>query len=406
MARYIDSEDRSASSALGAWLETEATGQIAHLRLQTGYFALNGLAPLAPTFANVSAGSVAFSAVIGSNEGDTLGADIESVCDLLGLPNSTVSLGIASFSSGLFHPKVVHFARADGSQAAYVGSANLTEAGVTGLNIEAGLILDSSNGDDMSTLQDIADRVDSWFAGGVAGLYPISDRRDVQPLVAGGVLSANPTRTRAPRVSPSSGTGSGISRPSLRSLTTFASLASGAATTTSTGTAVSVPSTPAVAAPTPLAPAITPPTPNDVLIAEIGGGPRWKQANFPISIMQNFFGVNPPSSSTLELTAVDIMGGIESVVNTPTVSVKSQNYRIELGSVTGISYPGNSDRPIGVFKRTAAGKFRYRVFFRAETGYSNLETYLSRNYTGSSHHLKRIITDSPTLAGTWSGCPV
>ena len=27
-----------------------------------------------------------------------------------------------------------------------------------------------------------------------------------------------------------------------------------------------------------------------VLIAEIGGGPRWKQVNFPVSIFQDFFG--------------------------------------------------------------------------------------------------------------------
>ncbi len=26
-----------------------------------------------------------------------------------------------------------------------------------------------------------------------------------------------------------------------------------------------------------------------VLIAEIGGGPRWKQVNFPVSIFQDFF---------------------------------------------------------------------------------------------------------------------
>mgnify|MGYP003397566548 CR=1 FL=1 len=28
----------------------------------------------------------------------------------------------------------------------------------------------------------------------------------------------------------------------------------------------------------------------EVLIAEIGGGPRWKQVNFPIAIFEDFFG--------------------------------------------------------------------------------------------------------------------
>lgn len=30
----------------------------------------------------------------------------------------------------------------------------------------------------------------------------------------------------------------------------------------------------------------------EVLIAEIGGGPRWKQVNFPVEIFENFFGAN------------------------------------------------------------------------------------------------------------------
>ena len=403
MVRYIDSGDRSANQVLGDWLGKEASGSLDHLRLQTGYFSLDGLAPLVPVLGNVAAGATSFSCVIGSNEADTLSADVVKTCNLLGMPNTNVNLGVVSFSRGLFHPKVVHVSRSDGSQAAYVGSANLTVAGVNGLNIEAGLILDTTDGDPPVTLQEIAGRVDAWFTGGAPGFFAVTNTKDIATLVAGNVLSGCTTRTRTARTSSSSTPGSGLRRSSLRSLASFAPISSASSTPASpvTGGGGSTTAAPA----TPAAP-VLPATPSELLIAEIGGGERWKQANFPISIMMNFFGVTPPASSNIELSAIDPSGGVEGVIVTPIVSVKSQNYRIELGSVSGILYPGQSDRPIGVFKRTGAGRFRYRVFFRADAGYGSLETLLASKYSGPLHQLKRYITDSPTLSSAWPSCPV
>lgn len=34
-----------------------------------------------------------------------------------------------------------------------------------------------------------------------------------------------------------------------------------------------------------------------MLIAEIGGGPRWKQVNFPVEIFENFFGAERGNNS-------------------------------------------------------------------------------------------------------------
>lgn len=403
MVRYIDTGNRSANHALGSWLANEASGHVNHLRLQTGYFSLNGLAPIVPVLQNVSTRAASFSAVIGSNEADTLGTDLTQTCSLLGMPNPNVNLGVVSFSNGLFHPKLVHITRSDGSQTAYVGSANLTDAGVSGLNIEAGIILDTADGDAPQTLHEIAGRVDAWFAGGVPGFFSIKSNSDVAALVSGNILSSSTTRTRTVRAGSSASAGSALSRTSLQNLASFP-----AVPLTSATPAVStmVGGAGPITAPASPAPSGAPATASDVLIAEIGGGDRWKQANFPISIMRNFFGVKPPASSNLELSAIDHSGAVESVVVTRTVSVQSQNYRMELGSVSGIPYPGNSDRPIGVFKRIGAGRFRYRVFFRADPGYGNLETFLARNYTGPLRQLKRIITDSHILSTIWPICPV
>ena len=86
---------------------------------------------------------------------------------------------------------------ADGSQAAYVGSANLTFPGISGVNIEAGLVLDTADGDPEPTLAEIAFAVDTWFNGTRDGVHVVRTHDDVAELVAAGVLGLpRPTRPR------------------------------------------------------------------------------------------------------------------------------------------------------------------------------------------------------------------
>ena len=89
--------------------------------------------------------------------------DVEALLAAAGPPRKNLRVGIVSFSNGYFHPKTVHIVRGDRSAAAYVGSANLTQNGVTSLNIEAGLLLDGLQGDDASVLDEIAGAIDWWF---------------------------------------------------------------------------------------------------------------------------------------------------------------------------------------------------------------------------------------------------
>jgi hypothetical protein len=149
---------------------------------------------LAPTLERLRRADGTVTAVVGSNNGDTLESDIERLLELLGIPRTNARLGVVSFGGAFFHPKVYHFTRRDGSQAAYVGSANLTAAGVGSLHVEAGVLLDTRDGDEPPELQRISDSIDRWFgARRIPGLTVVDSALVLPQLQASGVLAAQPT---------------------------------------------------------------------------------------------------------------------------------------------------------------------------------------------------------------------
>ena len=187
---------------------------VSALSWQTGYFTIDGLGPFIPTIERVLANGGELNAIVGSNDSSTLYEDVNKLIIILGIPSSSALLGLANYSSGLFHPKTYHIERVDGSQAAYVGSANLTPAGLGGLNIEAGLILDSRDGDDPGDLDQIRQAIKSWFTSSRPGFEAITGVADADRLLADGVLALAPP----PRVKSSGGTVTTRSRPGLRPL--------------------------------------------------------------------------------------------------------------------------------------------------------------------------------------------
>lgn len=398
--RYLDSETRSQQQALGYWIDKEPAASASHLRLQTGYFSVNGLSGFKKIIQALVGADRPISTVIGSNEKDTTKGDIESLIDLIGCPRPNAQACIVSYSGGLFHPKVIHLTRTDGSQLAYVGSANLTNAGVAAVNIEAGLLLDTNDGDPAPILSEIAVRIDSWFSTARPGASKVTSRADVQKLTDNGILSA--TKPKRPALTGSGGTSTAGSKPLLKPLIGFTPLVTSSTTTNATGggppQSPSAPATTGTAV-TSLAAG------NELLIAEIGAGARWKQANFPISMMQNYFGVNPVANDHIRLHEVESSGAVGNVVNTKVVNVKSQNYRIELSTVSGIPYP-TSGRPIGLFRKIASKEFRYRIFMPSTPDHSTLEKYLAAKYAGPSRQLKRVIVNSSEIQKLWPSCPV
>jgi hypothetical protein len=196
--RYIDSGSRDPKETLAAWLQAELTHAVTELRWQSGYYSADGLSPFVTTIARLSNNNQPIHAIIGSNDGETVLAHVVDLANLLRLPRSNAKLGVVSFSNGLYHPKTYHFRREDGSQAAYVGSANLSLFGVGSQNIEAGLIVDTRDGDPAPTLDAIADSVDDWFNPVRAGLESVADAQDANRLEQQGILAAAPV-PRPPR---------------------------------------------------------------------------------------------------------------------------------------------------------------------------------------------------------------
>lgn len=356
--RYLNSATQNPQDAVGHWVQTENAADVNHLRVTSGYFSLNGLSSFKAIIDALNAHQRDISVVIGANARDTLQSDIDALIDLIQHPRHNTKLAVVGFSNGLFHPKVYHLTRTDGSQLAYIGSANLTPAGITGLNIEAGMLLDTRNGDDPGVLTSIAASVDGWFSAPLnARANIVTGKADTAQLVADGLLGiAQPPRqgTTAPANGPSK-------RPSLKPLVAAPSI---------------MPPVPAVAAPLAqpappagqqqaAAPAPQPPVAaavaNDVLVAEIGKGNRWKQANFPKEVMKTYFGVDPLANEHVSLIPVTAAGVASPPVNTQVVHVKSVNFRIELTAVNGMAYPAQN-MPIAVFRRTKVKEFRYHVY--------------------------------------------
>ena len=192
MVRYIDSGDANPEHTLGAWLQDLAAENIEHLRWQSGYFNAGGLAPLAPLLQDLSEKDLPVTCVIGSNKGETTRKDIEVLVRLLGCPRTEARIVIASYDSGLFHPKVYHATRENGSQIAYIGSSNLTGPAVRGHNIEAGLILDSAEGDSDELLSRVARAIDAWLEKRGQGIHHLREPADIQRLIDASVLRPAP----------------------------------------------------------------------------------------------------------------------------------------------------------------------------------------------------------------------
>lgn len=187
--RYIDSGQRDPSQVLGTWMKDIDASAVAELRLQTGFFGISGITLLLPVFDHLRGTGGLAHCLIGSNDSGTGGPDVRALLIALGLPRPDAKLAVCAFGSGYFHPKVVHIRRANGSQAAYIGSANLTSSGVLGRHIEAGVLLDTNHGDAAGELERIATAVDAWFVEDRAGSFLVGDTSAVDDLVSRGILA-------------------------------------------------------------------------------------------------------------------------------------------------------------------------------------------------------------------------
>ena len=218
--RYIDTGIRTADQTVANWFEQIVAAGVTEFRCQVGYFTLEGCGLLVPTLKRCASEGTPLRLLLGSNSGATLASDVAFLAGALDISRNNVSMGVVTFAGSLFHPKVYHFVRPDRSQAAYVGSANFTGPGTSGLNIEAGIILDTNDGDDEALLREIARQIERWFDEGLPGLFPVNSHTDIHRLLAEHILATAPTRSSAePGEEPrGSDTRSNATKASLRPL--------------------------------------------------------------------------------------------------------------------------------------------------------------------------------------------
>lgn len=131
----------------------------------------------------------------------------------------------------------------------------------------------------------------------------------------------------------------------------------------------------------------------EVLIAEIGGGPRWKQVNFPVNIFENFFGAERGNNDyNIQLMNIAKDGSLGDIEIRQAVSVRSRNYRFEINCAeTQEAYPGNENRPIGLFVKLDSKEFVYQVLMSGDNGYKRVKEYLYSESNNNARELKRAI---------------
>ena len=198
--KYLDNGSGDPlDDALFRWLTTVLTEDVVGIRWQSGFFQASVLGVFEPVLKRLAREGLEAIVLVGSNDGETQSSAVHQMVDLLGLPRSNAHLGVVRYADGLYHAKTLHLRYSDGRELAYVGSANLTSRGINGLNVEAGILCDTDDGDPVEFLAHIKQAAKQWFASNPEGLFIVEDHDDVSRLEERGILAHEPTPSTASR---------------------------------------------------------------------------------------------------------------------------------------------------------------------------------------------------------------
>jgi hypothetical protein len=187
--RYIDTGWREPSESLGHFLDSEITQGPAGLWFQSGFFAYSPLREHEATIKELLAGGSEFHVILGCNNRSLAAPDLRDLIELMG-EAPTTSVTVVSFTNAFFHPKVYAFERRDSSLCAYSGSGNLTPNGLD-RSVEAGLILDTHEGDPKEPIARAIESVVRWANEPASrSVRHVSTLADVNDLVEEGFIAA------------------------------------------------------------------------------------------------------------------------------------------------------------------------------------------------------------------------
>ena len=387
--RYIDNgSGDSLEDALFAWLRTVLTADVVGIRWQSGFFEASVLGVFMPTLQRLADEELDAIVLIGSNDGETQASALHQLVNVLGLPRRNALLGVVSYADGFYHPKTIHLCYRSGREVAYVGSANLTSRGINGLNIEAGIVLDTDEGDPVDLLSHVKQAAREWFVSRPDGLFEVESHDDVNRLEGRSIL----TTERAPRRPRSEG-GEHSRDPLPRRGRRHAlpSVADG-----SKGEDDYIEKEPAK----------EPGPEGDVLIAELAGPGRWGQAAFPQWFINNFFQVLPGTGDALRLLPVTQASGVGVAEERPCGHKEgSRNWYYELGLAAAIgAYPQQPPKPIGIFHRIGDRSCRYTILMPDDESYPTVADFLAANrdrLNRRHNELPRTIVPAVELRNAW-----
>lgn len=381
---YMDNGlGNSQDKAVFTWLDEMLTPDVVGIRWQSGFFQAGVLGLLAPALERLANDDLDAMALIGSNDCETKAPAVHALVDFLRLPRPRARLGVVSYANGFFHPKTIHICFGSGREVAYVGSANLTTRGVNGLNVEAGITLDTDQGDSEDVLAAVKDTVADWFGSRPEGLYIVNGHGDVDDLERRGILTDAGT-ARAWR------TGSGVARADGLRHRSPGHLLPRLLEVDEEEDGVEHADDDEVG------------LIDDVLVAELVGPGRWSQSAFPKWFVDNFFEV-PPGDDLLHLLPVTPTG-VGDAESVPCGYKRSRNwyYELHLATVAG-EYPPDPPKPIGVFHRIAPQTCRYTIIMPDDVGYEDVSACLAANIGHRpTNQLRRTIIPAQTLADAWT----
>lgn len=374
-------------NALFPWLRTVLTPDVVEIGWQSGYFEASVLGVFLPTFRRLADENRDAIVLVGSNDGVTRSSAVNQLVDVLALPRPNALLGIVSYADGLYHPKAIHLRYRSGREVAYVGSANMTSRGIDGSNVEAGVILDTDEGDPVSLISQVSQTGRDWFVSRPSGLFEVGSHDDVSRLEAQGILAKDPPSPR-----PSDEEMMGLVPFPLPHRGPRHDLPAMASRVRRMEDKV----------------VEEPEIDGDVLIAELAGPGRWGQAAFPEWFVHNFFEVLPDTGDVLRLRPVTEAGGL-GADEEASCGYKggSRNWYYELGLARSIgAYPPRPQKPIGVFHRIGHQTCRYTILMPGDASYPDVAACLAENrhrLDRPRNQLPRTIVPATVLRDAWPG---
>lgn len=386
--RYIDNGiGDPRKNAVFPWLRAVLTPDVVGIQWQSGYFEASVLGVFLPAFRRLADENQDAIVLVGSNDGATQSSAVNQLVDVLALPRPNALLGVVRYADGLYHPKTIHLRYRSGREVAYVGSANMTSRGIDGRNVEAGVILDTDEGDPVCLLSQVSQAVRDWFVSRPSGLFEVGSHDDVSRLEAQGILAKDP-----PSPQPSDEGMMGLVPFPLPHRGPRHDLPAIASRVRRIEDKV----------------VEEPEIDGDVLIAELTGPGRWGQTAFPEWFIHNFFEVLPNTGDVLRLRPVTEAGG-EGAEEEASCGYKerSNNWYYELGLARSIgAYPPPPQKPIGVFHRIGHQTCRYTILMPGDASYPDVAGCLAANrhrLDRPKNQLPRTIVPAAVLRNAWPG---